>query len=37
VVNAESPLQGKVQNPERDAQAFGEGPSLAPGIEPLVM
>ena len=37
VVSAEMPLQGKVQNPEHDAQAFGEGPSLAPGIEPLVM
>jgi two-component sensor histidine kinase len=36
-VNAERPLQGKVQKPERDAQAFGEEPSLAPGIEPLVM
>ena len=37
MASAERPLQGKVQNPERDAQAFGEGPSLAPGIEPLVM
>ena len=37
MVSGERPLQGKVQNPERDAQAFGEGPSLAPGIEPLVM
>jgi len=37
VVGAERPLQGEVQNPEHDAQAFGEGPSLAPGIEPLVM
>jgi hypothetical protein len=37
VVSGEMPLQGKVQNPEHDAQAFGEGPSLAPGIEPLVM
>jgi two-component sensor histidine kinase len=35
--SAERPLQGKVQNSEHDAQAFGEGPSLAPGIEPLVM
>jgi len=37
VAGAEMPLQGKVQNPEHDAQAFGEGPGLAPGIEPLVM
>jgi two-component sensor histidine kinase len=37
VAGAEMPLQGKVQNPEHDAQAFGEGPNLAPGIEPLVM
>jgi two-component sensor histidine kinase len=37
VVSAERPLQGKVQNPEHDAQAFGEEPSLAPGIEPLVL
>jgi hypothetical protein len=37
VVSAESPPQGEVQNSERAAQAFGEGPSLAPGIEPLVM
>ena len=37
VVSAESLLQGEVQNPERDEQAFGEEPSLAPGIEPLVM
>ena len=36
-VNAERPLEGKVQNPEHDAQAFGEGRSLAPGIEPVVM
>jgi two-component sensor histidine kinase len=36
VVSGERPLQGKVQNPERDAQAFGKGPSLAPGSEPLV-
>ena len=36
-VNGERPLQGKMQNPERDAQAFGEEPSLQPGIEPLVM
>ena len=36
-VSVEGPLQGKVQKPERDAQAFGEGPSLQPGIEPLVM
>jgi two-component sensor histidine kinase len=37
VVSVERPLQGKAQNPEHDAQAFGEGPTLAPGIEPLVM
>ena len=37
VVSVERPLQGEVQNPEHDAQAFGEGPSLAPGVEPLVM
>jgi two-component sensor histidine kinase len=37
MASAERPLQGEVQNPEHDAQAFGEGPSLAPGIEPLVM
>ncbi|MGA8498243.1 MAG: sensor histidine kinase [Xanthobacteraceae bacterium] len=37
VVSGERPLQGKMQNPERDAQAFGEEPSLQPGIEPLVM
>jgi two-component sensor histidine kinase len=37
VVSGERPLQGQVQNPERDAQAFGEGPSLAPGSEPLVI
>lgn len=37
VAGAERPLQGKVQNPEHDVQAFGEGPRLAPGIEPLVM
>jgi hypothetical protein len=37
VVNGERPLQGKIQNLERDALAFGEEPSLAPGIEPLVM
>jgi len=36
-VSAESPPRGKIQNPERAAQAFGEEPSLAPGIEPLVM
>jgi hypothetical protein len=34
---AELPLQGKVQKPEHAAQALGEGPSLAPEIEPLVM
>jgi two-component sensor histidine kinase len=37
VVSGERPLQGQVQNPEHDAQAFGEGPSLAPGSEPLVI
>ena len=37
MVSGERPLQGQVQNPERDAQAFGEGPSLAPGSEPLVI
>ena len=37
VAGAESPRQGKVQNPEHDAQAFGKGPSLAPGIEPSVV
>jgi two-component sensor histidine kinase len=37
VVSVERPLQGKVQMPEHDAQAFGEGPSLTPEIEPLVM
>jgi two-component sensor histidine kinase len=37
LLSAERPLQAEVQNPEHDAQAFGEGPSLAPGIEPLVM
>jgi two-component sensor histidine kinase len=38
VSSAESPPQGEMQNPERAAaQAFGEEPSLAPGIEPLVM
>jgi two-component sensor histidine kinase len=36
-VSVEMPLHGKVRNPEHDAQAFGEGPSLAPGIEPSVM
>jgi two-component sensor histidine kinase len=37
LAGAETALQGKVQKPEHDAQALGEGPSLAPGIEPLVM
>jgi two-component sensor histidine kinase len=37
VASAERPRRGKVQNPERDGQALGEEPSLAPGIEPLVM
>jgi two-component sensor histidine kinase len=37
VARNERPRQGKAQKPERDAQALGEEPSLAPRIEPLVV
>jgi two-component sensor histidine kinase len=37
LVSVERPLQGKVLAPEHDAQAFGEGPNLAPENKPLVM